>query len=95
MHRSSLGDGRRSFKAEKITKTNKYEGPSAEPLGYGVSNETRILKMKANGQTFTIHTLLEPPVGSRERGIAKELTKGAFGWGSPPKFKRGSRHLCL
>lgn len=57
MHRSSLGDGRGSFKAEKITKTNKYEGPSAEALGYGVSNETRILEMKANGQTFTILVL--------------------------------------
>lgn len=58
MHRSSLGDGRRSFKTEKITKTSKYEGPSAEPLGYGVSNETRVLEMKANGQTFTIRVLL-------------------------------------
>ena len=39
MHRSSLGDGRGSVKAEKITKTNKYEGPGAGALGYGVSSE--------------------------------------------------------
>lgn len=58
MHRSSLGDGRGSVKPEKITKTNKYKGPSAEALGYGVSNETRVLEMKANGQTFTTHVLL-------------------------------------
>lgn len=56
MH-SSLGDGRGSFKAEKITKTNKYEGPSAEALGFGVPNETRVLEMKVNGQTFTILVL--------------------------------------
>lgn len=30
---------------------------------------------------------------SQGTGIAQELTKGAFGWGSPPKFKRRSRHL--
>lgn len=58
MHKSSLGDGRGSVKAEKITKTNKYEGPGAEALGYGVSNETRVLEMKANGQTFTTQVLL-------------------------------------
>lgn len=51
--------------------------------------------MKENGQTFTILIFsLAPTLGSQGRGIARGLTKGAFRWGSPPKFKKESRHLC-
>lgn len=51
--------------------------------------------MKENGQTFTVPILSSPTLGSQERGIARKLIKGAFGWGSPPKFKKRGRHLCL
>lgn len=44
---------------------------------------------------YYTHLTLGPTLGSQGRGIAKELIKGAFGWGSPPKFKKGGRHLCL
>lgn len=33
-------------------------------------------------------------LGSQGMGTAQELTKGAFGWGSPPKFKKRSKRLC-
>lgn len=35
-----------------------------------------------------------PALGSQRRETAQELTKGAFGWGSPPKFKKRSKRLC-
>lgn len=33
------------------------------------------------------------PAPALGRGIAQELTKGAFGWGSPLKFKKRTKHV--
>lgn len=59
--------------------------------GHGVDEAGRLLGPTGNGQAFTSGLLR--PQGSQRRGTAQELTKGAFGWGSPPKFKKRSKHL--
>lgn len=46
------------------------------------------------GMAFTIVVCSSPCPGESKKGTAQELTKGAFGWGSPPKFKKRSKRLC-
>lgn len=63
--------------------------------GHRVDEAGKVLGPSRNGQAFLIYwSAPAPALGSQGRGTAQELTKGAFGWGSPPKFKKRSTRLC-
>lgn len=63
-------------------------------MGHSVDEARRVPGPTGNGQPFLHWSAPAPALGSQGRGIAQELTKGAFGWASPPKFKKRSKRLC-